>query len=300
MARDPHSPPLACSLCDTVVHGDAAWAVHIANPAHEAAARKAADQPSWPVDLSKDKSYRCTFCKVSLTCACLAQHIRGAAHIVRQRAALGLAEIAREERAYGVEVLHLETGVDFGQLSIEEGAKGKTVKVVVKNVSAETLHIVRTKVAAPFRASISGNGRDIAPGAAVTVRIKFVHGETGVYDDRVEITLQRGSQDPMTVSRKLVAVVKGPMLGPLLPAPVVQAQGLPPNQAVLTEKMQLQWLIDCVPRLNSDSYTSSSASSDEESYTEGSVESLDESTSVCTQCKSASAVVYHSVGVQAC
>lgn len=160
-------PPLHCSLCDATVAGDTAWAAHVAGPAHDAAAREAGYSNSggdsaagrgneetvptlfWPVDTSVPNSFRCPFCHKTLAKAVMGQHIRGAAHLLRQRAALVLAGYAREDRAYGAEVSLLETGVDFGQLSVKEGAKGQRMEIAVTNVSEETLHIVRVNVGSP-------------------------------------------------------------------------------------------------------------------------------------------------------
>ena len=136
------------------------------------------------------------------------------------------------------------------------------------------------------------------------MRIRFTHNQMGIYEDRVKITLQRGSDsDKHVVIRKVVAVVKDPRLEAPIPTQAVEAESKKKDQTGMTSPEEELLPPVEASTVNSEDGTIDSALDTEESDTEGSVESpedRDEATFTRTECSCQCGTLYRSVAVQAC
>lgn len=158
-AQDSALRPLWCPACDSTTSGDLDWKAHVATERHktlvaESGYRAPGDNGEglgerseserepivWPRDLSKknEQIYFCTICKKNMLLGNAESHGRGTTHKLRETVMRWQATTKEEERERGgVEVSHLEIGVDLGVIG-ETPKKNGWALLCITNVLPAT------------------------------------------------------------------------------------------------------------------------------------------------------------------
>ncbi|KAI1789433.1 P-loop containing nucleoside triphosphate hydrolase protein [Ganoderma leucocontextum] len=196
-----------CELCVVICSPATNFNSHIRGSQHLTNAANAA-----PLRVLNAQLIRCPPCSVTVTATQWGTHITGDSHRKHQelaslRAAYELAESDKQ----GVSVSHLDTGIDFGAVGLDEATAGARQEVCLSSEKHVTL--VRTWVRAriPNHASlfkaICRSNTTLAPGSEVRIPILFRHGERGRYEARLEFTFQGLAGREFVIARRLLAQV---------------------------------------------------------------------------------------------